>query len=317
MKLLYPTEQGPDQLEGIEAHDYALHGVVKGEITADMQRGRDLVLEYLKDKEPHVERYLHAIDIDDTCKGMPDFWTYQPDKRICHMMEFKYGHRFVDEFLNWQMLCYASVAIRKCLVEKFVFTVIQPRNYIAPHVRSWECSPTFAAGLFLKLKEAALEARRPLPPVVVGSHCETCNGRHVCMALSNQAASATVAVNCSLPIEISLDAASRELEVLQRYQSIIKARVEGLEEMILTKLRCGEVSPRYAIGSGNSTLYWKKPMSDMLREYPQLRKDDIVTPKQSVDRKLFSAKEMAELTERRVGAGKLIKLDPERAFQNG
>ena len=74
-----------------------------------------------------------------------------------------------------------------------------------------------------------------------------CRGRHACEALQVEALGASDWAYEVIPLEIPVGAASRELRNMTRAMKLMEARVTGLQEMLLAKLRKGDQVPGFQI----------------------------------------------------------------------
>src|SRR5690606_31107399 len=102
----------------------------------------------------HVEERLAATSFLPENWGTPDVWHFTPDRSggLLLIWDFKYGHRFVDAFENFQLIDYVKLILERPEFADMarrsinvVMTVVQPRNYhpLGP-MRRWEET---AAGL--------------------------------------------------------------------------------------------------------------------------------------------------------------------------
>ena len=138
------------------------------------------------------------------------------------VVDYKFGHRFVDEYENDQGIAYTAGIIDHLaelmqkgpgLIDQMIkvnFTVIQPRCfYKGALVRTWSVLASDLRGHINQLAGAAELALMPNPPAVTNSECRDCPGRHACPALQQAAyADAEFATRSKPPVELAPAAAS-------------------------------------------------------------------------------------------------------------
>jgi len=122
---LYPErEDGPDSMEGTAAHWVCvelLHGrhVEVGSlapngiaVTDEMIEGAEMYVATVPVEliEPdilcHIEKPIKIPRIHAECWGTPDIWWLT--KSTIHIRDYKFGHGYVDEFENDQMIAYLA-----------------------------------------------------------------------------------------------------------------------------------------------------------------------------------------------------------------
>lgn len=115
-----------------------------------------------------------------------------------------------------------------------------------------------------------------------------------------------------VPFEIPVGAAARELINMSRAFKLMEARMTGLQEILLSKLRKGEQVPGFQIEQGIGRQKWTKPITEVIGLGQlfdlQLGKPGVVTPKQAI--KLGVPKDVVDsITELPVGEWKLVEMD--------
>lgn len=312
MSQRYPQEDSPEALEGNAAHWVAwemLEGVdvKEGDITPnghvvtdEMIDGGELLREVIRSKDravvTHVEERLAIPTIHEQAFGTPDFWQFF-DWTI-DLIDYKFGHRFVDEFENDQGVMYTEgildllshqLDIGPGKLDQLVtvnFTIVQPRCYYKGlPVRTWTFKAHQIRGQLNILKAAAEQVFLPNPIATTNSECIDCPGRHACPALQQAAYSDAEFSTQSVPLDLTAAAASLELRMLERAQERLNARVDGLRESVIAQLRRGQSAPYHALRQGYGNLKWTVPTDDVLAMGKlmgkDLRKLAIVTPTQA------------------------------------
>ena len=314
MNQAYPQPDTPESLEGNAAHwvfaemlagrpvsegTQAPNGVF---ITDEMIEGGELVVDTVRARIPagtvlHVEEPVAIPRIHAQCWGTPDIWAFYGV--TLEVIDYKFGHRFVDEYENDQGVAYTAGIIDHLaevlgkgagLLDQAIkvnFTVIQPRCfYKGAPVRTWSVLASDLRAHTNQLANAAGVALAPNPPAVTNSECGDCPGRHACPALQKAAYhDAEFAVKSS-PVELPPAAASLELKMLERSLERLQARVEGMREAVATYIRQGHAVPFHRAEQGYGRQQWTMPTEQVLAMGSlmgvDLSKPGVKTPKQAL-----------------------------------
>lgn len=318
MNQAYPQPDTPESLEGNAAHwvfaeMLAGRPVLEGMqapngvfITDEMIEGGELVVDTVRARmpverfgAPRVEEPVAIPRIHPQCWGTPDIWAFSATPLVLEVVDYKFGHRFVDEYENDQGVAYIA-GIVDVLAAKFGegpglfdqrlkvnFTVIQPRCfYKGSPVRTWSVTASDLRAHTNQLANAAGVALAPNPPAVTNSECGDCPGRHACPALQKAAYhDAEFAVKSS-PVELPPAAASLELKMLERSLERLQARVEGMREAVATYIRQGHSVPWHRAEQGYGRQQWTMPTEQVLAMGQlmgvDLSKPGVKTPKQAI-----------------------------------
>lgn len=238
-----------------------------------------------------VERRVDVPRVHPECYGTPDCWAFDRERGQLHVFDFKYGHRFVDVFENWQLACYAAGIIDELgLGDEHVhitFHVVQPRAFYrgGPH-RSWTLPASDLRGLVNILAVAAERALSPNPECVPNPECRDCSARHACPALQAAGYDTADYVRSAVPLELPAPAAGLELRYLKRASAILNARISGLEGQVEAKLRGGEIVPGWRMESVAGREKWKIPVAEVAAMGQTMGVDltkptDVITPAQA------------------------------------
>lgn len=320
MNAQFPQDESPEAIEGTAAHwvaDEFLAGrypevgslAPNGSIvTEEMRDGAELRTEAIEvrmaGRKLHVEELVKVPSVHSDCFGTPDVWAFNFDTAVLSIVDYKFGHGYVDEFFNLQGLLYALGIIdtlnllgdaRNVTVS---FTIVQPRCYMhGEPVRTHRYTIGEATEHISNLVRAAQAAYEPKPVAFTGDHCQYCPGRHACSALQQAAYSAAEVSNDRQPHNLSPAAAALELRMLERALERLEARVDGLRELTLANLKAGVPVPYYHIGEGKGRQQWNLPIDQIITIGQMLGKDlskpGVITPAQAkklgVDEALVTA----------------------------
>ncbi len=279
-----PCPETEDELEGQVAHEvacfvakgnrrapgtYLVHKGRKWEVDQDMIDGAEL---YASEACFHsTARYEDAVSIPDIhpeCWGTPDYWRYMPEANLLKVIDYKYGHRFVDAFENWQLIAYALGVARRLELPDSVnvkLVIVQPRCFNAEPVREWETSVGALRTFIEYLNIIALSAVGPNADAVTGEHCRDCKARHVCSLLQQNAASLADFSGRAEPALLTTPAAmGAEARILHDAIKRLEARYDGLKASLESLARGGANVPYWHMQPGRAPLKWDVPVSDVI-----------------------------------------------------
>lgn len=233
----------------------------------------------------HIEERLDISNIHPDCFGTPDCWFWQDN--TLYLFDYKYGHRAVEVFENWQLIEYAA-GILKSIKDVDVFmTIVQPRSYHRNgQIRTWKTSAGALQPYFERLREAEEKAARPYANCYVSLECRHCLARHVCPTLEQASLSLVDESYLSVPRQLSPNELGRQLAQLERAADILNSRITGLTEEIMATIRRGERVPGYALEPGKPREIWSAPHAEIvalgeLFNIP-LIKETTITPLQAI-----------------------------------
>lgn len=199
------------------------------------------------------------------CWGTPDHWrcTLDAENRpiLLEVDDYKFGHRFVDAFENWQLAAYAIGVLDQLGISPgddaltVVLRIIQPRAYHPDGpVKEWRTTP-FKLGEFLKrMRDAVASALGPNPQCNTGSHCLDCHARAACATLRNSVA-AVVDFSSTAELQpLDTHAAAVELRIIDEAAERLKARRTAVHAQVENAARKGERVPGYHMEPKESRL---------------------------------------------------------------
>lgn len=300
----YPQESGPAAREGTAAH-WVMEQMIKDnraplppiapngvEITEEMIEGATLVLETLASRIsgwPLMQEEWTAINrIHIGCWGRYDLAAYDTESRTLEVMDYKFGHGYVEECGNDQLIAYAC-GLLEVLPERekisVNLTVIQPRCFGKDPVRTWSTKPGELDGYIEELKQAALKAHEPNPKGTPGKQCEYCPGRHACPELEAQVILDAVTAFEVLPIEATPQETASELSKLEDASERLNARITGLQEIVKNAIQQGQMVQGYTVEPGRGKTVWTVPFEQIITLGTLMGKDlnkpGTLTPKQA------------------------------------
>lgn len=324
MNVAYPQPDTPESLEGTAAHwvfaeMLAGRPVQEGAIAAngtavteEMIEGGELMVNVVRSRMPYdlfppprVEEPVAIPRIHAQCWGTPDVSGFSPSRNVLELVDYKFGHRFVDEYENAQCIAYIAGLLDELeahgILDQVVtvnITIVQPRCfYKGSPVRTWTVSASDLRAHINRLANAAAIAHAPNPPAITNAECRNCPGRHACPALQQAAYSDAEFAVTSPPVELAPAAASLELKMLERSLERLQARVEGMREAVGAHIKRGQSVPWHRLEQSMGRQQWTLPAEQVISMGSlmgvNLSKAGVLTPKQAlksgVDEAVISA----------------------------
>jgi hypothetical protein len=343
MEAAYPSEDSPASLEGHAAHLVAqmmiehdtvlpVGSVLDGnvEVTTEMVEAARLYVDDIASElgaswRQHVlvEKPVSLQGLHPEAFGTPDLVGQFP--RFLFLWDFKYGHRYVDAFENWQLIGYAFAYIEAMTAEEemqteVVFTIVQPRNFHPDGpVRRWKVKAFELRGYFNQLKGWLAEAMAPnVVASPTPSACQDCSARVKCVALRNAAYTGMDLAQASQAHALDTVQLGAELTRVQDLGALLESYQSGLEEEAEGAIRRGVSVPGFTMAQGRASLEWNVP-DDMVASIvgtPETQPTNplyaplkLLTPTQARDRKLIPPEMVEAFTHRPGGKLKLSRVD--------
>lgn len=291
-------EQTPEDMEGTATHwvgegmiqshatghtfdrgvgTVAPNGVV---ITREMYNGAEewagSSIEILKNpmvKEWGVEQRISIPRIHELCFGTPDFWAFSRGEGVLWVDDFKYGHRWVSEFENWQLIAYTAGLLDLLGINgstdqhiRVRLRVIQPRAYGAGGtIRQWEVMASGLRAHINIMRGAAEEALGGNPTYRSGPHCRDCPARGGrCEAATGGGFTLYEAATKALPHEVGPHEVGILLEIVERAAKQLEYIQTGLEAQAAAYMKAGHNVPGRLIATTYGREKWDKPAHEVL-----------------------------------------------------
>lgn len=252
----------------------------------EMIEGAIMYLEAIEGrlKQSAVEKRLEIPEVHPQCWGTPDYREYNPATRTLRIIDYKYGHRFVEVYENVQLAAYASGAMSEWglhdLATFVEFCIVQPRCFHKEGpVRWWKTPASNLRPLVNRLSNAAHRALAPEPVALTGDHCLFCAARHVCTA---QRRATAAIVDFSMTADYMLsepDAIARELDVLEAAALRLESRITGLQQQATALIRQGLRVPGRKLESSSGHRKWTVPLEHVVALGKMFNKDLMQKPK--------------------------------------
>ena len=277
----------------------APNGVI---ITEEMTEAADLYAQEVlsicntpeKLQSLQIEKRVTVRRVHEESWGTPDAWWYDSQTGILYVWDFKYGHRVVQPYENWQMVNY-SIGLLDLLfagTTKHDITVdirvVQPRSYHHEGpIRTWAPRSVMLRSYANRLESSAVEALGDDPRTCSGPWCRDCTGRSVCRTLQESALCAVDMIGDLSADTLPPDSLGMEILTLQRAADAVKYRLEALQAQAIETLLSGTLIAGWRTREGKGRQKWDKPNAEVFALGDcmeiELRKDpEPVTPKQAI-----------------------------------
>lgn len=183
---------------------------------------------------------------------------------VAHVLDYKFGHKYVEEFENWQLLLYAAdINFDYLGIHTLALHIFQPRCYFAEPHRVWTLTVEEYRTKYLPRFQAQVaKINAGIAPLVAEpSVCHLCPAAASCRALADAAYSAMdMTYQNSSPSLMSDTALSKELDALKRAGELLEARQVALEEQANHIIRGGGRVPGWERVQSQGRLAWTVPV---------------------------------------------------------
>ena len=320
LSSLYPERETEDTRAGDAAHEVAATLVREGARGFPMQKfiGSPTSNGYIVTEEIQEAAEMYAVDvlaavrqygvfnenlrieekvachsIHPMVEGTPDASLFDRHKGRLIVWDFKFGHRFVDAFENWQMITYTSGLLDKYGIPApddahvtVEHRIVQPRHYCPEGpIRSHVYKASDLRAHFYILVAAAEECLIPDVDARTGKHCRDCPARLNCPAFRLMSASAKEYAARAVPEIMDAEAIGVELALVERYYDVLDQRKDALRQQAEEMLRQGNRVPNWALQPKLGNLAWQISDSDVFTMFDalgvDLRKTKPLTPTQT------------------------------------
>jgi hypothetical protein len=237
--------------------------------------------------------------------------------------DYKFGHGFVDEWENWQLLAYAvGIADELDVFDDpgitYEMTVVQPRFYNAEPVRTWTIMGAGLAHYAERMRHAINEAESASPRVISGPHCTYCPARVNCKTFAKSVMHSVDFAGRPDPMLRTPEQIGAELALVREAIKRLEARETGLSAVAESLIRGGQAVPYFHLEPTVGRLQWTVPnevveMSAQMVGKSVVKPMQIITPTQAKDRKILDTRVIAAYSDRPPGAMKLVRDTPKQA----
>jgi len=264
----YPDDDSPASREGTAAHWVAQRLLQDGEViqvdtsapngetvTMEMVEGAQVYADHVRSITTHpiVEQPVSCSSVHADCWGTPDARATAGDD--LHLWDYKFGHLYVDEFENWQLLAYVSDLV-EAVSGQIHMHIVQPRAYGTKAVRTWTIDRA-GIGLYVeRLRQRIVAIDRGELGCTVSEQCHYCPARRGCRALETFAQIAMDFAGQRVALDLPPSAAAIELRMIEALTARMQDRADGLREQLTAELKRGERVPGYELAPSYGREGW-------------------------------------------------------------
>lgn len=287
------SEEHEAAAEGTLAHAVA-HAICTGAVipdgaTDEMLEGAVLWAEHTGG-EGEYEHKLSIESIHPECWGTVDHFRVVGN--VIHVSDYKFGHKFVDAFENWQLLNYAAGVLQVVPhgdEDLLSLSIVQPRCF-APGgpIRTWLLSVAEAKVYFQQLRENAIEATSGTPELRPSpSACYMCQGRLQCPAFVQTTYRILEVAKFGDPQwSTGISEMASELLWLEDAQEMLKHRVQVVTETLIDAATKGVRVPNWQVEHGQTRRKWAATDAEIKslegKYNVKLLKEEAITPAQAI-----------------------------------
>lgn len=288
LELLYPENTESEKArEGTAGHHYATEAVQGRMVTLGslapngypidqemIDGGQHFIMEVLAERamastnaREATEQFvtMHGL-VHPSNEGTPDWRLLDYGRRRIVVIDFKYGHRRVGAYRNWQLVDYAVGVVESMELTwaeiadwKVRLVIVQPRDYGSDPVKEWEITGAQLEALVADLTTAAVAAKTPNAILKTGEHCRDCDARWACPALRDVGRHAIDISGESTPHELDNTGIGMELTLIDTAMRRLEARRTGLQEVAASKIQSGQPVKGWRMGNADTREKWLKP----------------------------------------------------------
>ncbi|NUM72790.1 DUF2800 domain-containing protein [candidate division KSB1 bacterium] len=182
--------------------------------------------------------------------------------------DFKHGFRVVEAAGNWVLLVYA-ISVARSIAQQIgvmphhiVLSIHQPR---VPHPLGTVRSIRLTGNELQQYAEYLDSRLTALDSMLhTGPHCHRCANATICPALRTAGFNAVDVSQTAHAESITDDAISKELDILDNAEKLLKARKKQLEDLAIHRLKQGAIIENYSMDRNYSNADWIEGFSSEL-----------------------------------------------------
>jgi hypothetical protein len=278
----------------------ATNGVI---ITDEMFDGAELyaddVIEVMRSEAvlggPHirVEERVSIPRIHELCFGTPDVSIYAQKNFKIYLWDYKFGHKYVDAFENWQAVPYFAglmdVYNFDGILDQNIIVhirIVQPRAYHRDGpIREWVIKASDLRAYINIMKNNAEISLSAEAVCRSGPHCYRCSARTNCDTATLAGMGLYEVASTPTPIDLSPQSIGRQLTIIKRAMDQLDFLKTGFEAQAEGLIRSGHVIPGWGLEPTFGNQKWSKPIKEVIELGGylglELKKDAAITPNQA------------------------------------
>lgn len=310
-------------------------------IDEEMIEGAMMYVQYILDysnrngslQNTHVEEKINLDSIYPGMSGTPDCWIYNPNVPEIVLLDLKYGHGYVDEFENPQLMIYAKGIMDYYQIDGVTdqhidirMVIVQPRSFSDEGaIREWKIKGSDLRPYVNQLKTSAHIAMdtNDITTCESGTHCRYCRARQSCTVLQKTVYNAIDVIESPVHNDLAGNDLAFELHLLKRMKDLLDYRISAVETQVETEIKGGKLLPGFSLKQGYGRKKWTKDkglLKFMDSMGVDIRKPDaFITPTQALTKLKAIYKKLnfalddnviSKYTEVPMGKMKVVEDDP-------
>lgn len=236
-----------------------------------------------------IEHRVHMPHIHADNWGTLDTALWVEGANTLYIWDYKHGHRENSARENLQLIDYVAGLCAELAMHAdttVVMRIVQPYCYKSMGaVDEWSIPLGALQPYFEQLRVQAVEALTN-PTMTAGKHCRDCAA--VARCATAKRASYSVISYAKEPYEINTltgEDLAAERRILKEGASIVKARLDAIDDDLLDRVSKGDTTTGFAVQAGQGRLAWGVPIEQVIALAQQFgvdaAKPDVLTPTQT------------------------------------
>lgn len=205
-----------------------------------------------------------------------------------HIEDLKYGWVHVEVKPNWQLLGYAlGEYFRRAalgqVINEFVLRIHQPRPlHEDGPIRTWELNVGELTQYHSQIVQRMQEIADGNSRLQTGKSCKYCPAAGSCAAINKAVyMGIDLAMGRAVQDHLSNQSLSDQMLLIERAMSLLEIRKDSLEELVINRIRGGQVIPNLTIEESWGHRKWKNNVSAEALEAmtgKKLTESNLITP---------------------------------------
>lgn len=275
-----------------------------------------------------VELTLPSHRIHPQCWGTRDLRAWVPHLRTLYLVDYKYGHGYVEVFENPQLIEYLAGDIADLWPDdthddtqiKFAACIVQPRGYFPEGpVRWWRGMLSDLRPLFNHASSREHQSMEPDAPCTAGpEQCKDC--RAITRCVTNLRASSYLMdfAGRADTFDPTPQHLGLELRAIQRARAMLEDREAALSAQAILALTAGKRVPHFALDRIKPRERWSEDAETVIAMGEALYGKNLAAPAECITpaqaRKLgLDETVIAQYSYRPTGELKLVPINPNSA----
>ena len=221
---------------------------------------------------PQVEQRVNMPDIHPENWGTPDCRLYDRKGGVLYLWDYKFGHRIVEAFENYQAINYVAGIFEELGIDgtadqylTVVIRIAQPRAFHRDGpIREWRIMASELRGYFNHLRNGAAKSLSARAECHTGTHCKNCEARHACPAALQAGLGMLEVATMPVPQVLDPNALGVQLSIIKRALKQLECLETGFEEQVKALVKSGKFVPGWIAEQGTGRKRWTKTPEEVI-----------------------------------------------------